>query len=653
MDHVLPEISFAEAASDVRFFEQKAPVCLSTPIDLRLGFEDTIAHSRFAAVLNSADVQNFALEDVYLDTPCSVLIKNGRKIVGTRYLLSQERYDNVRILTENLIRLDERYTYVLTKPVVNWYHWLTQTLPTVDHSLRSGPADAFRVLLPPTSRAWQEESLDLLGLDGRQRAEMRPKHHYHLARAQYSEFVNGRTAFKVSFAARETFQRLAHAALGPPPFSARAIYVARTDTTNRVLANEADLIDALAGLDVVPVIPGSLTVAEQINLFANADLVIGAHGAGMSNIAFCKPGTVVYELHASHYLNPCMNRLAQAADLAYAADVFPGDASGLPQQQSWMVDVNHVVGRIRGFHHIVRTGFPRSPRPPNAALSVQQPEVPDRSDIAVAASGVGTVVRTPLIIPTDMRSLPSVHRSPIQQAVRLTCRPDDLRPGTRFLFICFTNRSGSNYLCSLLASTTHFHRAEEAFIGTTVQAVCRRQGFTTFGQYFSHLIETKAKNDIVAVKVAADQLVLLADTGILDAIAGRSQFIWVRRADRLRQAISLAIAGQNQKWTSFARVEMPDEALTYGAQEIAASMNWISEQENSFGRFFGVNGIEPVVADYDWFCRYPQLMVNEIGRSLGTPRMNIAPGAIGFEKQANEINEQWRMRFLAEPASVL
>ena len=36
--------------------------------------------------------------------------------------------------------------------------------------------------------------------------------------------------------------------------------------------------------------------SEEIDLFYNAECVVGLHGAGLANIVFCKPGTRVIEL---------------------------------------------------------------------------------------------------------------------------------------------------------------------------------------------------------------------------------------------------------------------------------------------------------------------------------------------------------------------
>ena len=54
----------------------------------------------------------------------------------------------------------------------------------------------------------------------------------------------------------------------------------------------------------------SLSISEQARLFAEAKIVLGPHGAGFTNIAFCKPGTKVVELYCNRieptFWNTCV-----------------------------------------------------------------------------------------------------------------------------------------------------------------------------------------------------------------------------------------------------------------------------------------------------------------------------------------------------------
>jgi len=56
----------------------------------------------------------------------------------------------------------------------------------------------------------------------------------------------------------------------------------------------------------------------QIKAFAAAAVVVGAHGAALANLVFCRPGTRVLELVPTDHVFPYYFAIAEAADLEYA-----------------------------------------------------------------------------------------------------------------------------------------------------------------------------------------------------------------------------------------------------------------------------------------------------------------------------------------------
>ncbi|CAA2145383.1 glycosyltransferase family 61 protein [Methylobacterium bullatum] len=78
--------------------------------------------------------------------------------------------------------------------------------------------------------------------------------------------------------------------------SPRRFYISRRDSTRRSMTNEADFERALSERGITPIVLSELGLLEKINLFRNAELVIGAHGAGLSHLIFAKPGMRVIEI---------------------------------------------------------------------------------------------------------------------------------------------------------------------------------------------------------------------------------------------------------------------------------------------------------------------------------------------------------------------
>lgn len=95
------------------------------------------------------------------------------------------------------------------------------------------------------------------------------------------------------------------------------IYISRRDTTNRKILNEP-LIEEMfknRGYEVITL--AGLSLSDQINYFAHAKKIVGAHGAGLTNICFSEPGTKLLEIQMPNYLNWCYRRLAAICGLDY------------------------------------------------------------------------------------------------------------------------------------------------------------------------------------------------------------------------------------------------------------------------------------------------------------------------------------------------
>jgi capsular polysaccharide biosynthesis protein len=67
----------------------------------------------------------------------------------------------------------------------------------------------------------------------------------------------------------------------------------------------------------------ALSLAEQIALMQRAEAVMGIHGAGLTNLAFCQPGTIAIEIFPSNAVLPYFWSLAQVVGLNYFPLVAP------------------------------------------------------------------------------------------------------------------------------------------------------------------------------------------------------------------------------------------------------------------------------------------------------------------------------------------
>ena len=78
--------------------------------------------------------------------------------------------------------------------------------------------------------------------------------------------------------------------------SGELLYVSRNESSMRRILNENELLPGLKDMGFHVISPGKLSLAEQIDAFRNARVVLAAHGAGLTNILFCRPKTTLIEI---------------------------------------------------------------------------------------------------------------------------------------------------------------------------------------------------------------------------------------------------------------------------------------------------------------------------------------------------------------------
>ncbi|NEP45182.1 MAG: glycosyltransferase family 61 protein, partial [Okeania sp. SIO2H7] len=64
------------------------------------------------------------------------------------------------------------------------------------------------------------------------------------------------------------------------------LYISRANARYRRVLNEAAVIDHLQSFGFIPIALETLSVAEQVHLFANAQAIISPHGSSLTNIVF-------------------------------------------------------------------------------------------------------------------------------------------------------------------------------------------------------------------------------------------------------------------------------------------------------------------------------------------------------------------------------
>lgn len=197
-------------------------------------------------------------------------------------------------------------------------HWLLEELPRL---LTPGVAECDTVLAHATT-GYSRHALDLLHLRGKVRE---PKRYEHLCCEQLTvPSLIGQPGFptpRVGQVLQDFVGEIASKSI----HSGERLYISREKARRRRVTNEAEVWALLQRMGFEKLHTEDLTWFAQIEVFRRAKIIIAPHGAGLANIVFCRPGTIVIELFNRSYVNGGYWRLAAVQKLEYRAIVPSGE----------------------------------------------------------------------------------------------------------------------------------------------------------------------------------------------------------------------------------------------------------------------------------------------------------------------------------------
>lgn len=200
---------------------------------------------------------------------------------------------------------------------VNYFHWMVDILPALDLLRRSGVLEKDIPLLVHgyQGKPFQVQSLAALGIPSERLLSFEQAGGSHV---QAQNLIVPSLAGPVGCLTPRGWQVLQQLApLGQAAGLPRRIYISRRAARWRRVINEAEVLEALRPWGFVSVQLEALSPGEQIALMQRAEAVIGIHGAGLTNLAFCQPGTVVIEIFPTNAVLPYFWSLAQVVGLNY------------------------------------------------------------------------------------------------------------------------------------------------------------------------------------------------------------------------------------------------------------------------------------------------------------------------------------------------
>ena len=98
----------------------------------------------------------------------------------------------------------------------------------------------------------------------------------------------------------------------------RKIYISRRNAKHRRFEQEDIFYQKLKAAGFERIEMETLTLQQQIEVMRRAKAVIAPHGAGLTNLVWCRPGTKIVELFGYEYVNVCYWNICNMLQLRYA-----------------------------------------------------------------------------------------------------------------------------------------------------------------------------------------------------------------------------------------------------------------------------------------------------------------------------------------------
>jgi hypothetical protein len=292
----------------------------------------TISHPTSPTITLSSDPRRlkggglFTLEGGIANRNGAVYTPGGKLVVSAAgiYEFVGER------LRAQPPRLKPRFLHVtepvaaLSAPEFNYFHWMYEVLPKIHLLQESGRGDVLLYL--NISTTVQRQTLHLLGIEDNR--ILNAADHYFVTAPELlvpnfparigmctvvnrtrsdgiEELTMGNLGAAVGVAdwicayLRECF-------LNVECGSGRArsrLYISRRDAAKGRGVRDREINELIQELGFQTIQLSGMPFAEQVHLFRNADVIVAPHGAGLTNLTFCKPGAKCLELFSPRYIS--------------------------------------------------------------------------------------------------------------------------------------------------------------------------------------------------------------------------------------------------------------------------------------------------------------------------------------------------------------
>ncbi len=196
----------------------------------------------------------------------------------------------------------------------NYYHWLHDVVIPLHDVLHHLPSDV-RFVVPRERRGFQDDSLAVIGVTGERLWEYDASGPVRLENLYFAApppLTMGRPISEAWFR-----DKAFEAYSVEPRIPSRRIYISRRAARHRRVVNEEEVEELMRSCDFDVYHLEDWPFPDQVALFAEAAVVVSAHGAGLTNMIFSPPGLAVVDIFESNHFNKYFWNLTAALGHRY------------------------------------------------------------------------------------------------------------------------------------------------------------------------------------------------------------------------------------------------------------------------------------------------------------------------------------------------
>lgn len=182
----------------------------------------------------------------------------------------------------------------------NYFHWMLEILPRI-YLLQQSGYHYDKLYTPPLNYNFQKATLEAIGINLDTVIQATTTTHIKPTKLIFPSQV-ARSCVSTQWAI--DFLRATFLGNYQLKDGKKKIFISRQNAKIRKIINEEEIFALLKPLGFEKIFMEKLSVQEQAQIAHEAEIIVGTHGAGLTNIIFARPGTTIIELFQEH-LDEC------------------------------------------------------------------------------------------------------------------------------------------------------------------------------------------------------------------------------------------------------------------------------------------------------------------------------------------------------------